>query len=120
MQVRMTRLPRPLDARSDALSHPEDPHVHPENDRWIGHESGRGDPHYHLARPWQCGHFMGVTGRRHVWRLRSGRRDRFEIGGFCFQVAPYDCDFVNDWLWDNDDLVVYDDLDHRGGIWRTM
>ena len=98
----------------DAPSHPEAPHVHPENDRWVGHESGRGDPHYHLDRPWEHGRFVGVIGSRHVWRLRGGRRDRFDIGGFWFQVSPYDYDYANGWLWDNDDIVLYNDFDHPG------
>ena len=29
-------------------------------------------------------------------------------------MAPYDYDYTNDWLWDNDDIVIYDDPDHAG------
>lgn len=98
----------------DQEGHPEAPHVHAENDRWIGHDSGRNDPHYHLDHPWEHGHFTGGFGPRHVWRLRGGGRDRFDVGGFFFQVAPYDYAYCSNWLWDNDDIVIYDDPDHVG------
>ena len=29
-------------------------------------------------------------------------------------VAPFDIDFCNGWLWDSDDIVIYDDPDHIG------
>jgi hypothetical protein len=98
----------------DQEGHPDAPHVHAENDRWIGHDSGRNDPHYHLDNPWEHGHFTAGFGPSHVWRLRGGSRDRFDVGGFFFQVAPYDYDYVSNWLWDNDDIVIYDDPDHVG------
>jgi hypothetical protein len=98
----------------DQEGHPEAPHVHAENDRWIGHDSGRNDPHYHLDHPWEHGHFTAGFGPRHVWRLRGGGRDRFDVGGFFLQVAPYDYDYCSNWLWDNDDIVIYDDPDHVG------
>ena len=31
-----------------------------------------------------------------------------------FLVAPYDLDYVDDWSWDNDDVVLYEDPDHPG------
>jgi hypothetical protein len=98
----------------DQADHPDAPHVHAENDRWIGHDTGRNDPHYHLDRPWEHGRFTGGFGPRHVWRLRGGGLDRFDVGGYFFQVAPYDYDYANTWLWDNDDIVIYDDPDHPG------
>jgi hypothetical protein len=96
----------------DQEGHPEAPHVHAENDQWVGHEGGAA--HYHLDHPWEHGHFSGTIGPRHVWRLHGGRPDRFEFGGFFFSVAPYDVGFCNDWLWDSDDIVLYDDADDPG------
>jgi hypothetical protein len=98
----------------DQPSHPEAPHVHATNDAWVGHESGRNDPHYHLDHPWEHGHFPGPAGARHIFRLHGGNRERFEFDGYFFQVAPYDYDYVNSWLWDSDDIVIYADPDHDG------
>lgn len=98
----------------DGPGHPTAPHVHAENDHWVGHETGRGDPHYHLDHPWEHGHFTGTIGPHHIWRLHGGNRERFDIGGFFFQAAPYDYDACADWLWDSDDIVIYDDPDHIG------
>jgi hypothetical protein len=94
--------------------HPSAPHVHPDGDRWVGHDTGRNDPHYHLDHPWEHGHFPGGSGPGHVWRLHGGDRGRFFIGGFFFSVAAFDYAFCDNWLWDNDDIVIYDDPDHVG------
>lgn len=99
---------------NDQQGHPEAPHVHAENDRWVGHDSGRSDANYHLDHPWEHGHFTGGFGPQHVWRLRGGSLDRFDVGGSYFQVAPYDYGYANNWLWDNDDIVIYADPDHDG------
>ena len=98
----------------DKPGHPEAPHVDAGNDRWVGHNEGRNNPRYHLDHPWEHGHFPGEIGARHVWRLEGGSPDRFRFGGFFFSVAPADIGFVNGWLWDTDDVVLYDDPDDPG------
>lgn len=97
----------------DQPGHPDAPHVHA-NDKWVGHDTGRNDAHYHLDRPWEHGHFPGEIGRGHVWRLGGGGPSRFWFGGFYFDVAPYDFAYCNGWDWASDDIVIYDDPDHPG------
>ena len=98
---------------ADRSGHPEAPHVHSDG-RWIGHESGRGDPHYRVERPFEHGHFTGGFGPGHVFHLGGGNRERFWFNGSYFAVAPYDYGFVDGWLWDGDDVVIYEDPDHPG------
>jgi hypothetical protein len=92
------------------------PHVETRGkaDVWVGHDSGRGDAHYHLDHPWEHGHFRGETGRGHVWRIEGGGPSRFWFSGFYFSIAPYDADDCSDWDWSGDDVVIYDDPDHVG------
>jgi hypothetical protein len=98
----------------DATNHPAAPHVHAQNDEWVGHNTGRDDPRYRLAHPWQHGHFGGPIGPQHVWRLKGGTHSRFNIDGYYFSVAAADVAFANSWLWGSDDIVLYDDPDHDG------
>jgi len=97
----------------DQPGHPEAPHVHT-NGQWVGHDTGKADPRYHLAQPWQHGHFTAGIGRAHVRRLAGGNRERFWFGGFYFSVSPVDYVDCADWLWDSDEIVIYDDPDHVG------
>ena len=98
----------------DHPEHPNAPHVHSGDDAWIGHASGRGDPHYHVAHTWQYGRFTGGFGPGHVFRLAGGDRHRFRLGNSFFQVAVFDYPFCDDWFWDRDDIVIYEDPDHEG------
>jgi len=97
---------------SDHQGHPNAPHV--DHDRWVGHDTGRGDPHYHLDHPWEHGRFTGGFGPSHHWRLAGGGPGRFWFSGFYFSVAPYDIAFCDGWLWDSDEIILYDDPDHDG------
>ncbi|HEY6349768.1 MAG TPA: hypothetical protein VI636_10185 [Candidatus Angelobacter sp.] len=99
---------------NDRPGHPEAPHVHASNDQWVGHNDGRNNPRYHLDHPWEHGRFPGELGRSHVWRVEGGGPARFWFGGFYFSVSPVDIGFVNDWYWDRDDIVLYDDPDDPG------
>ncbi len=83
-------------------------------DRWVGHDAGRGDARFHLDRPWEHGRFPGNFGPRHVFRLEGGDWRRFGFDGFFFSVAPFEVTYVNDWLWESDDIIVYEDPDHPG------
>jgi hypothetical protein len=98
---------------SDKQGHPEAPHVHT-NGQWVGHDTGRDDPHYHLDHPWEHGRFSGGFGRGHVWRIAGGDRSRFWFGGFYFSVSPADYAFCDDWDWATDQISIFEDPDHDG------
>jgi hypothetical protein len=99
---------------ADKAGHPAAPHVEAKGDKWVGHDTGKDDPHYHLDRPFEHGRFSGGIGKGHVWRLSGGGPGRFWFNNFYWSVAPYDIGFCGDWLWDSDSIVIYDDPDHDG------
>jgi hypothetical protein len=106
--------PLPVQRTADRPGHPVAPHVHTADDRWVGHEAGPEDPNLYQDHPWQHGRFTGSLGPQHIWRLQGGGYDRFDLGGFFFQVAPAEYGYTDDWQWDSDDIVIYVDPDHDG------
>jgi hypothetical protein len=96
----------------DHPDHPNAPHV--DGKRWVGHDTGRDDAHFHLDHPWEHGRFVGGFGPRHVWHLRGGNPGRFWFNNWYWSVAPYDVGYCDGWLWDSDDIIIYDDPDHVG------
>jgi hypothetical protein len=98
----------------DQKGHPGVPHVDARNDRWVGHEGGAHDAHYALAQPWAHGHFSGGFGAQHVFILAGGNRERFWLGDYYWNIAPYDYNFVADWKWTGDQIRIYEDPDHLG------
>jgi hypothetical protein len=98
---------------NDHPGHPDAPHV----DRgkvWVGHDQGRNDVRFHLDHPWEHGHFTGGFGPHHVWRIVGGDPGRFWFGGWAFSVVAFDVGFCTGWLWDSDQIIIYDDPDHVG------
>lgn len=97
----------------DQAGHPNAPHVH-ENDQWVGHDSGRNDPHYRDDERSRHGRFPGGIGRGHEYRLSGGGPQRFWFNNYYWTVAPYDLPYVAGWLWNADPIYIYDDPDHPG------
>jgi quercetin dioxygenase-like cupin family protein len=110
----------------DQKGHPNVPHVDWADDRWVGHDTGASDPHYHLDRLWAHGRFTGGFGPQHVFTLAldkvdqrlaewlAGGLDRIAFGGFYWNVAPYDINVSRVWKWNGDQAVVYEDPVHAG------
>jgi hypothetical protein len=88
--------------------------VEVKGDHWVGHDTGREDARYRVERPWAHGHFEGGIGRGHVWHLGGGGPGRFWFNNFYWSIAAADIGFCGDWLWDSDNIVIYDDPDHVG------
>ena len=108
--------PRPPEQHRDYRDqpgHPNAPHV--DNGReWVGHDEGRNDAHFHMDHPWEHGRFEGGFGPAHRWRLEGGDPHRFGFHGWYWSVAPWELGYVGGWLWDSDDIIIYDDPDHPG------
>jgi hypothetical protein len=102
----------PARQMADKPGHPEAPHV--DGNKWVGHDSGPNDARYHLDKPWEHGKFAAGFGPSHVYRLGGGGPGRFWFGGFYFSVADPDVTYCGGWLWDTDQIVIYEDPDHIG------
>lgn len=97
---------------ADLPNHPEAPHVH-RDDTWVGMPA-RGDQRFHLDHPFEHGYFPLGLGAHYVYRLEGGAPSRFWFQGAYFEVAPPDVAYAQGWLWNSDDIVVYQDPSNPG------
>jgi hypothetical protein len=91
------------------------PYVRP-NARWVGHDERRGDVRFRTGTPWARGRFSGGIGRGHTYRLGGWETSghRFWFGNSYFALAPWEAEYADDWSWEDDQVVLYDDPDHDG------
>ena len=108
------RAAAPAERHADRAGHPEAPHVH-NNGKWIGHDTGRDDA---ALPPGPSVGTRSLHGRhRPRPRLAVGRRrpGPLLVRRLLFQRrAAFDFGFCDGWLWDTDQIVIYDDPDHVG------
>jgi hypothetical protein len=84
------------------------------NDRVYNDRVYRGSPTYRVGGGWGRGFSHDYIGPRHVWRLEGGNRDRFYFRGFYFRVVASDYRYADDWYFDRDNVIIYDDPDNVG------
>ena len=91
---------------------------HVNNDHWYGHDAPN-DKRYHLAAPFEHGHFerFGPNYRYNVVRIDRDHHRFWLPGGFSFEVADWDWAICADWCWDcGDDLSCTRTQTTSGGI----